>query len=85
MVTESFSFFFFVAFDTPLATMDRNEKGETEHVDAISSARPSEQDATLRQPKDVNEEIIEQLETKGDDVGMTWRSSMAALVSRDAE
>lgn len=61
--------------------MDHNEKSTTQNVDVIESAHTSEHG---HHHKDANEEIIEHLQTTGEDVGMTFRSIMAAVVSNRA-
>jgi hypothetical protein len=57
-----------------------NEKSTTEHVDAIGSADTSEHGVEVKH-MDANEEIVQHLQTTGEDVGMTWRTIMAAVVS----
>lgn len=59
------------------------------HVDAIESANNSDYEQHhhdryhLKKVNSANEEIIEHLQTTGEEVGMTFRSIMAALVRLD--
>ncbi|KAF2743842.1 MFS general substrate transporter [Sporormia fimetaria CBS 119925] len=58
--------------------MDQSDKISAQHVDAVSSTAASEHIGHVGKVNDANEEIIRHLETTGDDVGMTFRSFMAA-------
>jgi hypothetical protein len=62
------------------ATMS-NEKAQTEHVDAIESAESSDRNVPLHPVNSANEEIVQHLQTTGEEVGMTFRTIMAAIVS----
>lgn len=57
-----------------------NEKNTTEHIDAVESANTSDHDVPLNRFHDANEEIVQHLQTTGEEVGMTWRTFMAAAV-----
>ncbi|ORY01051.1 fungal trichothecene efflux pump [Clohesyomyces aquaticus] len=54
-----------------------NTKPETTQVDAIENATSSDNSVHLDHLS-ANEEIIQHLQTTGEEVGMTWRSIMAA-------
>lgn len=62
-----------------------NDKSGTEHVDNIASASspPSTQGAPIEKhdTAETGDEIIQNLATAGEEVGMTWRSILAAGVS----
>jgi hypothetical protein len=62
-----------------MAVSTENDKSSVTHVDAID-ANTSEPDVT-RDINSANEEIVQHLQTTGEEVGMTWRSFMAASVS----
>lgn len=62
--------------------MDSSEKNTAQHIDAIESANNSEQGVQLKHVDSANEEIVQHLQTTGEEVGMTWRTTMAAVVSR---
>jgi hypothetical protein len=64
-----------------MAAIDDNGKPTVQHIDAISSVESSEQHGQVHQVKDANEEIVEHLQNTGEEVGMTWRSIMAAIVN----
>jgi ribosomal protein S16 len=64
-----------------MTAMDANEKSTAQHIDTIGSSQPSEQGVQVRHVNDANEEIVQHLQTTGEEVGMTWRSIMAAIVS----
>lgn len=57
----------------------RDYKPSTSHVDAIETANSSEE-VVLKHVDSANEEIVQHLQTTGEEVGMTWRSFMAAAV-----
>jgi len=57
-----------------------NDKASIAHVDAIENAKTSEPDG-IKRTNSANEEIVQHLQTTGEEVGMTWRSIMAASVS----
>ncbi|KAH7115271.1 fungal trichothecene efflux pump [Dendryphion nanum] len=60
--------------------MHSHEKPETSHVDAIESSTDSEQNVPVSHHKnDANEEIVQHLQNTGEEVGMTWRTIMAAV------
>lgn len=61
--------------------MNNNEKPGAEHIDAVESVPSSDLSVQGKYVKDANEEIVEHLQTTGEEVGMTWRSIMAAIVS----
>lgn len=58
-----------------------NEKAEAERVDAIESADSSDRNVPLHHVNSANEEIVQHLQTTGEEVGMTFRTIMAAVVS----
>jgi hypothetical protein len=58
-----------------------NDKATTTHIDAIESTDTSANNVPIRHTHNANEEIIEHLQTTGEEVGMTWRTIMAAVVS----
>ena len=60
--------------------MDHNDKATATHVDAIESANNSNHDVQLQKVNSANEEIIQHLQTTGEEVGMTFRTIMAAVV-----
>jgi hypothetical protein len=63
--------------------MDMNDKSTTSHVDTIENATPSDgsgREVPIVNPHNANEEIIVHLQNTGEDVGMTFRSIMAAVV-----
>ncbi|KAF2269119.1 MFS general substrate transporter [Lojkania enalia] len=58
--------------------MDPNEKNTTSHIDTIERMNTSEQGAPLKHVNSANEEIVEHLQNTGEEVGMTFRTIMAA-------
>lgn len=61
-----------------------HDKATTQHVDAIESANASdnsEQGVPIHPVNSANEEIVQHLQTTGEEVGMTFRTIMAAVVS----
>ena len=58
-----------------------HDKASASHVDAIETANGSDQGTEIRHVNSANEEIVQHLQTTGEEVGMTWRSFMAAAVS----
>ena len=70
---------YWVSFSLPI--MHDHEKPNTSHVDAIESATDSEQNVPVGHKNDANEEIVQHLQNTGEEVGMTWRTYMAAIVS----
>lgn len=60
--------------------MVAHSKAEIAHVDAIDNA-PSSDNSTHLDHLSANEEIIQHLQTTGEEVGMTWRTIMAATVN----
>lgn len=58
-----------------------NDKNTTEHIDPIESANTSDHNVPLRHVNSANEEIVQHLKTTGEEIGMTWRTFMAAAVS----
>lgn len=63
-----------------MTAMDANEKPTADHIDSVGSLPSSDQNVKVHNIKDANEEIVEHLQTTGEEVGMTWRSIMAAIV-----
>jgi hypothetical protein len=67
--------------------MNLNEKASVMHLDSIESVNNSDNEQHhhgqhhLTKVNSANEEIIQHLQTTGEEVGMTFRSIMAALVS----
>jgi hypothetical protein len=61
--------------------MDPSNKDTVSHIDAIESANNSDHDVPLKHYNSANEEIVAHIQNSGDEVGMTWRSIMAAVVS----
>ncbi|KAF2703099.1 MFS general substrate transporter [Pleomassaria siparia CBS 279.74] len=64
--------------------MDSNDKPTVSHIDAIESANGSDTDAHqeqhhLAKVNSADEEIIQHLQTTGEEVGMTSRTIMAAV------
>lgn len=57
-----------------------NDKNTVSHLDAIENAPPPENGIQTSSPTNANEEIIQHLQTTGEEVGMTWRTTMAAIV-----
>ncbi|KAJ4303552.1 hypothetical protein N0V90_002450 [Kalmusia sp. IMI 367209] len=55
-----------------------NDKSTAQHVDAIESVNNSDHNVPLKQVNSANEEIVQHLQTTGEEVGMTWRTFMAA-------
>lgn len=63
-----------------------DEKAAVEHIDRTErSSSPSNTGSDTIEPvrtvDSTNEEIVRNLQTSGEDVGLTFRSVMAALVS----
>lgn len=56
------------------------DKASASHVDAIETANSSDHNVHLKHVNSANEEIVQHLQTTGEEVGMTWRSFMAAAV-----
>ncbi|KAF2008477.1 MFS general substrate transporter [Aaosphaeria arxii CBS 175.79] len=59
--------------------MADHDKSTTEHIDAIESANNSEQNVPIKHVNSANEEIVQHLQNTGEEVGMTWRTIMAAV------
>ncbi|KAF2005813.1 MFS general substrate transporter [Amniculicola lignicola CBS 123094] len=59
--------------------MDPSNKDTVSHIDAIESANNSDHDVPLKHYNSANEEIVAHIQNSGDEVGMTWRSIMAAV------
>lgn len=57
------------------------DKSTTQHVDTIESVNNSDHNVTLKHVNSANEEIVQHLRTTGEEIGMTWRTFMAAVVS----
>lgn len=57
-----------------------NDKTSASHIDAIETANSSDRNVPLAHVNSANEEIVQHLQTTGEEVGMTWRSFMAAAV-----
>ena len=63
--------------------MDMNDKSTTAQVDTIENATPSDgsdREVPILNPHNANEEIIVHLQNTGEEVGMTFRTIMAAMV-----
>ncbi|KAF2477736.1 MFS general substrate transporter [Lindgomyces ingoldianus] len=58
--------------------MADNNKADIMHVDTIENANSSGSSVQLDQMS-ANEQIVQHLQTTGEEVGMTWRSIMAAV------
>ncbi|KAF2727247.1 MFS general substrate transporter [Polyplosphaeria fusca] len=56
-----------------------NDKSTATHIDAIKSANNSDSNVPVHHSNSANEEIVEHLQTTGEEVGMTWRTIMAAV------
>lgn len=61
--------------------MAYNDKSTTQQIDAIESVESSEHGVAVHHVNSANEEIVQHLQTTGEEVGMTWRTIMAAVVS----
>ena len=57
-----------------------NDKSTAQHIDAIESVDNSDHNVPLKHVNSANEEIVQHLQTTGEEVGMTWRTFMAAAV-----
>jgi hypothetical protein len=72
--------------------MSSNDKTQLQHVDNIgvarsdsSSIRNAHSDhVNAKAPSDDGDEIVQNLAQAGEEVGMTWRSILAAGVSPDS-
>jgi hypothetical protein len=60
---------------------DHNDKAEAMHVEAIDSSNTSNDGDKRRYSgeESANEDIVRHLQTTGEEVGMTWRTCMAAV------
>jgi MFS family permease len=61
---------------------DHNDKAEAMHDEAIDSSNTSNDDGDKRRysgEESANEDIVRHLQTTGEEVGMTWRTCMAAV------
>lgn len=56
------------------------DKSTTQHIDTIEPVDDSDHGAPLKHVNSANEEIVQHLQTTGEEVGMTWRTIMAAAV-----
>ncbi|KAF9886271.1 hypothetical protein FE257_011884 [Aspergillus nanangensis] len=57
-----------------------DEKGTTHHADyVVDSTSDSAQAAASVSSEDANEQIVHHLQTTGEEVGLTWRTCMAAI------
>jgi len=59
-----------------MATYD--DKAAASHVDNVEQVS---NESSTHSPVDSNEQIIHELETHGEEIGLTWRSILAAAVS----
>jgi heme oxygenase len=56
------------------------DKSTRQYIDTIESANNSDHDVPLKHVNSANEEIVQHLQTTGEEIGMTWRTFMAAAV-----
>jgi hypothetical protein len=63
-----------------MAVNMEHDKASIAHIDAIENSNGLESDVA-KHTNSANEEIVQHLQTTGEEVGMTWRSIMAASVS----
>ena len=63
--------------------MDVNDKSTTAHLDTIehvNNSDSSDSEVRIVEPHNANEQIIVHLQNTGEEVGMTFRTIMAAFV-----
>lgn len=62
-----------------------SDKHTAQHIDAIDAVESPDHSVPLKHINSANEEIVQHLQTTGEEVGMTWRTFMAAAVQDPIE
>jgi hypothetical protein len=64
--------------------MTSNDKAQSQHVDSISVQNAHSEYVDQKASPNDGDEIVQNLAQAGEEVGMTWRSILAAGVSPDS-